>query len=106
MVRETNRDAKPLWLTREEAFGLLGLSIASMADHGEAEEQALLKLGELCRAFFRDEGEPASGEEQTTAPAPCPAWASAGALSRRAQGVRRLLRRPMPPPRRGCARGC
>jgi hypothetical protein len=45
---------KALWLTQDEACGLLQLSVASTADLGGVEDAVLLKLGDLCRAFFRD----------------------------------------------------
>src|SRR5205809_1077855 len=45
----------PLWLTCEEALSLLELFIASIANLGEAEEGILLKLGDLCRTFLREE---------------------------------------------------
>jgi hypothetical protein len=49
---------KPLWLTREEAFGLTELSVASIAAGQVEEEGALVKLGDLCRAFLRHDASP------------------------------------------------
>src|ERR1051326_6345501 len=46
MEKRRSRRTKALWLTREEAFDLLALTIASAAAPHEAEEPALRKLGE------------------------------------------------------------
>jgi hypothetical protein len=47
---------KPLWLTRQEALRLAELSITSTVDLTQVESDALRKLGDLCRAFMRDDG--------------------------------------------------
>jgi hypothetical protein len=46
---------KPLWLTREEALQLLEVSVTASADLTQVEESAVPKLGDLCRAFLRDD---------------------------------------------------
>lgn len=55
MNTERLAKAKPLWLTAEEASDLLSMAVASAVDLGDAEERILQKLGEFCRACFRDE---------------------------------------------------
>jgi hypothetical protein len=50
------RRLKPLWLNRAEALQLLELSVTSTAALAQDEHGALLKLGEVCRAFLRDDG--------------------------------------------------
>jgi hypothetical protein len=47
---------KPLWLTRQEALRLVELSVTSTADLTQFEKGALRKLGDLCRAFLREDG--------------------------------------------------
>jgi hypothetical protein len=49
---------KPLWLTQEEAAHLLELSVASGVRVNGAEERTLQKLGDLCRAFWREDEPP------------------------------------------------
>jgi hypothetical protein len=82
---------KPLWLTREEAFGLLELSIASMARLGEAEEAVLHKVGQICRAFVRDEAASANGARKRAIRGRRPRSASSAIVPR--SRVRRSLPR-------------
>jgi hypothetical protein len=72
MAREAT-SAKSLLLTREEAFALLELAVASPSSPGEGENAALVKLGELCRAFFRDEALPPPCRS-VPAPSPSGEW--------------------------------
>jgi hypothetical protein len=81
-AREPARE-RPLWLTREEAFGLLELSVASMACLGEAEEAVLHKVGQICRAFVRDEAAPADGARKRSAQGRRPGYASSAMAPRR-----------------------
>jgi hypothetical protein len=46
---------RPVWLTREEAYRLLALVVASPLPMGELEDGVMQKVGTLCRAFLRDE---------------------------------------------------
>jgi hypothetical protein len=61
---------KPLWLTGEETCSLLALVVASPLAMGEVEERAMHKLGDLCRAFFREEADIATAARTPPRPRP------------------------------------
>jgi hypothetical protein len=97
MDADATTRARPLWLTREEAGHLLALAIASQANLGEAEERVLLKLGQVVRAFLRDE-EPSEPSCEVCATTDRVVTRDTSAAARRRR-IRRLTPRSLLPTR-------
>ena len=71
-------ESRPLYLTEEEAVGLLELCLPSSALPGAARDRAMMKLTALVRAFMSEESDPALSalDEPVLAAIPAAAYAS------------------------------
>ncbi len=54
-VKMGNRGDHPLYLTQEEALGLLDIVLTTATDLSREQRSALMKLSGLCRESFRED---------------------------------------------------
>ena len=61
------KSERPLWLSEEEALGLLDIVLVAPADLTAEQRTSIAKLSDFCRQFLRNEETNAAGLSATTA---------------------------------------